>query len=269
MSAKTLKIKISLGSTNGTKQNSRTATNSANNEIDYTDATSHSKSNQPFKLAVLLTVSVVGIMSWLFFAPSSEPQPTVSTFIEDDVSPVPEKQAAVTLSNKVVQPLPLPAVPIIPTPTTETLEIEEKPLFSESATAPPPLPQPVVETVATQIAPIKAEKKNNNINIRRAQFTNGIIKREPIDNIDQLSAAAKELKKIYYFTELRGLKGETIMHQWQHENNVVAEVEFKVRGNRWRVYSSKYLQSHKKGSWQVVVKDEKGNPLETSQFTYQ
>jgi len=248
MSAKTLKIKISLGSANEAKQKNRTATDE---EVSYAGAAPSSKSNQPFKLAALLTISVIGIMSWLFFAPSPELHPTTT----------------VTLSNKAAQPLPLHTLPITSTPTAAILEAEEKPLLFESDIAPPPFS--VSEAVVKQTAPIKTEQIKTNNNIRRAQFTNGIIKREPIDNIEQLRAPTKELKKLYYFTELRGLKGETITHQWRHENSVVAEVEFKVRGNRWRVYSSKYLQSHKKGSWQVVVKDEKGNSLETSQFTYQ
>jgi len=266
MSAKTLKIKISLGSANGAKQKNRAATNKTNNEINYTGTTPHLKSNQPFKLAAFLVISVVGVMSWLFFAPSSELQPETALIASaKDSTPAPIKQATVTLSNKIASPLTI--IPIIATPIAETLAIDEKPLLAESEIT---LPTPTVtKAVVKEVDPISTEKIKTNNNIRRAQFTNGIIKREPVDNVDQLSASEKELKKLYYFTELRGLKGQTITHQWQHENNVVAEVEFKVRGNRWRVYSSKYLQSHKKGSWQVVVKDAKGNLLETSQFTYQ
>jgi len=240
----------------------------ANNEISHTGATPHSKSNQPFKLAVLLVVGVVGIMFWLFFVPSPKLQPTTAlSSPTEDSAPAPTKQTTVTLDNKIEIASPLLTPPIIATPIIDTLVTDEKPLLVESETV--LSEQAVTNIVATQNDPVATEKIKTNNNIRRAQFTSGIIKREPIDNVDQLRASEKELKKLYYFTELRGLKGQTITHQWQHENNVVAEVEFKVRGNRWRVYSSKYLQSHKKGSWQVVVKDEKGNRLEVSQFTYQ
>ncbi len=268
MPAKTLKIKISLGSANGAKQKNRTAIKKTNNEISYTGATPHSKSNQPLTLAVLLVVGVVGIMFWLFFVPSPKLQPTtaLSAFTEDS-TPATTKQTTVTLDNKIEIASPLLALPIIATPITDTLAIDENPLLVKSETALPA--QAVTNVVARQVDPVATAKIKTNNNIRRAQFTNGIIKREPIDNVDELRASEKELKKLYYFTELQGLKGQTITHQWQHENNVVAEIEFKVRGNRWRVYSSKYLQSHKKGSWQVVVKDEKGNRLEVSPFTYQ
>jgi hypothetical protein len=107
-------------------------------------------------------------------------------------------------------------------------------------------------------------------NIARAQFTTGIQAREPIDRIDSVVyTEGQQLKRVFYFTELRDLKGETIIHRWEHEGEVVAEVKFNVRGNRWRVYSSKYLTPQMTGQWRVIVVNSKGESLTSADFTFE
>jgi hypothetical protein len=107
-------------------------------------------------------------------------------------------------------------------------------------------------------------------NIARAQFTTGIEAREPIDRIGSVVyTEGQQLKRLFYFTELRDLKGETIIHRWEHEGEVVAEVKFDVRGNRWRVYSSKYLSPHMTGQWRVIVVNSQGESLISADFTFE
>ncbi|NOY73670.1 MAG: DUF2914 domain-containing protein [Gammaproteobacteria bacterium] len=262
MSAKTLKIKISLGSGNGSAHKPRLATTQ---EIDHTNPLPDSKLGQPVKLAVFLTFSIIAIMSWLFFAPTTSAPTTTpllstsASTINQDLTPTSE-----TVTQKINTKIPPP-----------TVAVSINPKIASTSEPVKSLEQPTPQVKIATHSPVKTAMTSNTLannenNIARALFTNGISKREPIDKITgQLTAAPQELKKLYYFTELRGLKGQTITHQWQYDNKVVAEIEFKVRGNRWRVYSSKYLQPHKKGDWQVIVKNGKGNPLETSQFTYQ
>lgn len=259
MPAKTLKIKISLGSGNGAAHKPRLATTQ---EIDQTVPLPDSKSGQPVKLAVFLTLSMVGIISWLFVPTTSAPTtaPLLNTSAKatnQELTPTSE-----TATQEIGTKMSPPSVAIS---TNQKIVSTSEPVN--------PLEQPAFQTkiaITSQSDKTSNTLANNKNNITRALFTNGISKREPIDDITgQLTATPQELKKLYYFTELRGLKGQTITHQWQYDNKIVAEIEFKIRGNRWRVYSSKYLQPHKKGDWQVIVKNEKGNPLETSQFTYQ
>ena len=107
-------------------------------------------------------------------------------------------------------------------------------------------------------------------NVARAQFTTGIKAREPIDRIESVVyAEGPQLKRLFYFTELLDLKGETIIHRWEHEGELVAEVKFKVRGNRWRVYSSKYLQPQMTGQWRVIVVNSKGESLAAADFMFE
>ncbi len=272
MSAKTLKIKISLGSGNGAAHKPRLATAQERDHANN-NPLPDSKSEQPVKLAVFLTLSMIGIISWLFFAPTTTSTPTTAPLLSTVASTTNQELTPIseTMTQKTNTKTPTPSVAVL---TNQKTASTSEPIKSLEQ----PAPQVKIATyplIKTTITSQSDNTSNNTLandknNIARALFTNGISKREPIDNITgQLTAAPKELKKLYYFTELRGLKGQTITHQWQYDNKVVAKIKFKIRGNRWRVYSSKYLQPHKKGDWQVIVKNGKGNPLETSQFTYQ
>ena len=101
--------------------------------------------------------------------------------------------------------------------------------------------------------------------VARSSFTTAIDSHEPTDEITSLTS---DQNKIYYFTEIKGLKGQTITHRWEQNGDVQASVNFAIGGNRWRVWSSKNLESHLTGEWQVMVVDEAGNVLSQNSFNY-
>ncbi len=101
--------------------------------------------------------------------------------------------------------------------------------------------------------------------VERATFTTAIMDREPQDAISELS---NDQRKIYHFTELHDLTGQTVTHRWEYQGQVMAEVSFEVGGARWRVYSSKSLEPIWLGEWTVSVVDESGHVLGTSSFSY-
>jgi hypothetical protein len=100
--------------------------------------------------------------------------------------------------------------------------------------------------------------------VARAQFTTAIQDREPVD---QLSALPSNSENIYFFTELKGLEGQTVTHRWEHNGEVMAEVKFDVGGPRWRVYSSKRLDPSWLGEWKVSVIDANGGTLSANTFS--
>jgi hypothetical protein len=73
-------------------------------------------------------------------------------------------------------------------------------------------------------------------------------------------------KRVVLYTELRGLAGETISHRWERDEQTMAVVPFQVRGDRWRVHSSKRLTPALRGSWRVVVTDSHGATLASRSF---
>lgn len=101
--------------------------------------------------------------------------------------------------------------------------------------------------------------------VSRAQFTTAVLDREPTDEISSIAADAS---RVFFFTELRNLDGKTVTHRWSLNGAVMAEVSFKVRASRWRVYSSKNLQPEWRGDWVVDILDESGTVLETRKVGY-
>ncbi len=118
---------------------------------------------------------------------------------------------------------------------------------TEQATAPAPAPAPVQGTVA------------------RAAVTSRIENREPVDN---LTDATTSTAKVYYFTELSDMEGQTVTHRWEHNGEIMAEIPFQVSGPRWRVFSSKNLMPDWTGEWKVSVVDASGNTLRADTFMY-
>ena len=78
----------------------------------------------------------------------------------------------------------------------------------------------------------------------------------------------KAENRIYYFTEIRDMAGQTVTHRWEHDGQVMAEVPFEVGGDRWRVYSSKNLEPSWTGEWKASVVDGSGATLSANTFTY-
>ena len=98
-----------------------------------------------------------------------------------------------------------------------------------------------------------------------AQFTTAVEDREPVD---QITFVSTELRKIYFFTDLRGLTGQTVAHRWIFEGQMIAEVSFEVRGPRWRVWSSKDLLDKWIGDWTVEIVNSDGEVIAAESFTY-
>lgn len=86
--------------------------------------------------------------------------------------------------------------------------------------------------------------------VTRAQFTSAIEQREPVDEVTLLS---NNINKVHFFSELRDMQGQTVIHRWQLDGKVMAKVSFDIAGPRWRVNSSKTLLPGWVGDWTVAV----------------
>ena len=103
--------------------------------------------------------------------------------------------------------------------------------------------------------------------VSRAVFTIGIDNREPVIMVDSISADS--YNSISFFTELTGMTGETVTHQWMFDDKVMFEKSFEVGSDRWRVWTSKTLLPDWTGTWTVKVLNEDGAVLERKSFDYQ
>jgi hypothetical protein len=129
------------------------------------------------------------------------------------------------------------------------------------------------ETSAADMAPMETAEEPveavSSPNIARAQFTTGIDEREPVDRIGPIvSTNGQAVKTLYYFTEIVNMSGATVIHRWEHEGEVIAEVSFEIGSDSWRTWSSKDLTRASEGEWRVTVIDADGHVLKTASFVY-
>jgi hypothetical protein len=103
--------------------------------------------------------------------------------------------------------------------------------------------------------------------VSRALFTIGIDNREPVIMVDSISPDS--YNSISFFTELNGMSGQVVTHQWVFNDEVMFEKTFEVGGDRWRIWTSKTLIPDWTGTWTVKVLNEDGSVLERKSFDYQ
>jgi len=100
--------------------------------------------------------------------------------------------------------------------------------------------------------------------ITRAIFTHEIDGYEPVDEIISISV---KNRKVYFFTDLKDMKGEKIIHRWEYKNSIKATVEFDVNADRYRIHSSKNILPNETGEWTVVVTNGNGQVLSRNKIT--
>ncbi len=127
---------------------------------------------------------------------------------------------------------------------------------AEGAAAPEPAPGQAPSAAAGPADPGWVE---------RATFTSAVVDREPTDSIDTLTTDHVEIS---FWSDLRALAGQTVIHRWEYGGEVAAEVPFEVGATRWRVHSTKRLDPIETGTWRVSVVDVTGRVLESTSFEY-
>jgi len=102
-------------------------------------------------------------------------------------------------------------------------------------------------------------------NISNADFALEIKDRTPINIIEEID---NSFGKIYFFTNIRNLQGQSVTHRWIYNHKVMADVVFDINGPRWRVWSSKNLWPTWLGEWSVEVLNSNGEVLYKKEFNY-
>ena len=128
-----------------------------------------------------------------------------------------------------------------------------------------PSEQADTEQVDSELADIALGARINTQNVTRALLSRDIKAREPVDIIGERIARASFTKKLYFFTEVNGLKGKMVRHKWYFQNQLQADVELSIFADRYRTYSSKNIAALQLGEWRVELVAE-GKTLASKQF---
>lgn len=305
MTARNLKIRITVGHDEGRQPRRATAPPSSTAEQLITappsaqTARSASTSKLPRWLppALIVGVSLGGL--WLFLA-GSEPSgtepvarsETKSTVTRDHAAPSldPENQRASTAAppnfadearpagavgapnlaadtGSVIPPEPANALarapnteaPKIPTAgaTSTNLRSQETASGPEGAgTAESPV------SVKSNLSPTTSDK------VARATFATAVARLEPVERLEGELSSGRGLARLHYFTELRGLNGQRIVHRWLVNGQRIADIPVTVTSDRFRASSNMRLGKNRTGTWEVHVVDSQGTVLHTSRLEY-
>lgn len=140
----------------------------------------------------------------------------------------------------------------------ETQLIESDAAVIESA--------PASSSTSTEAAAAMTEQSGfSRGSVVRSAFTRDIEQREPTEDLQKLT---NENGQVKFFTELRDMSGQTAIHRWEYEGKVVAEIEFNVKGPRWRVWSSKSFVPQWTGDWKVSVINGAGEVISEKNLSY-
>lgn len=101
--------------------------------------------------------------------------------------------------------------------------------------------------------------------VARTIITTEVVDREPVNDLDIVPTSNET---VLFFTELRNMEGQTVLHRWMLGGESMAEVSFNVGGPRWRVWSSKQMLPEWIGLWTVQVVDATGQVVAEKSFTY-
>ena len=140
--------------------------------------------------------------------------------------------------------------------TVADTQIIESDVPAETSAATPAATEPVA---------VKEQSGFSRGSVVRSAFTRDIDEREPTENLQSLT---NENGQVKFFTELRDMSGQTALHRWEYEGKVVAEIEFNVKGPRWRVWSSKSLVPQWTGDWKVSVVNGAGEVISEKNLSY-
>ena len=204
---------------------------------------------------------------------TDEPVPAVAaassvaaTPAEDEGAAQAEEPSPAAVSPAETDELPLPDA------TAQLAASSPTPAAVSTAAADPSTAEPAPATPAEPAAaePAAAEPAADEAAVLRAALTSEVRDREPVDRLGpDIVGPADWSRRVFFFTELRGFEGRTVMHRWFLGDEMAAEVPFTVRANwRWRVFSSKTMEPGSHGDWRVEAVADDGTVLHEERFSF-
>jgi hypothetical protein len=109
------------------------------------------------------------------------------------------------------------------------------------------------------------QKKSNN-NVTRALITNQVFDKEPGSEISRKIILNNSPALIYYFTELKGMSGQKVYHEWSKNDKLISKYELNIESTTWRTSSRKLISNTDYGEWTVRLIDQTGHVLNEKKF---
>jgi hypothetical protein len=126
-------------------------------------------------------------------------------------------------------------------------------------------PATVVTEKKTVKQPTESATKTKPI-IIRSILTNSIKHREPTHEVTQVKVTHTKSQKVYFFNELKGMKGSKLYHEWLFNGKVVDNQQLFIGENQWRTSTHRLFSDKSRGQWTVRLINEKHQVLNEKSF---
>jgi hypothetical protein len=107
-------------------------------------------------------------------------------------------------------------------------------------------------------------QQSGSLNVATAVVCKNIVDRQPVD---PGSSFPVSVGRLYCYSKITDIQTSTqIYHVWYFGERERARIALNINPPSWRTYSSKIIQTHEIGKWQVKILDADGNLLENVEF---
>lgn len=104
-----------------------------------------------------------------------------------------------------------------------------------------------------------SQRTERHYQVVRALLTSGIHNHQPMDElVSPIMVTKRKATGIFYYTELKNMKGIRLYHQWLLEGKEKLKTPFLVKQIHWRVSTSKLFTPASEGDWTVRLIDQEG-----------
>jgi len=110
--------------------------------------------------------------------------------------------------------------------------------------------------------------KTLNPHLTRARLAQGVSDLEPYGEVElPIIINNSEAQGVFYFTDIDKMKGSIVFHEWLKQEKSIYKRKFIIRGNRWRLSTSKLFDINSSGEWQVRLITQSGEVLNKINFS--
>ncbi len=146
---------------------------------------------------------------------------------------------------------------------SESVDSSESELESDMNSVDAETPEPVEALAEQVISPVTSL----HVGMLRAELSSEVVDKEPLAPLGyNIPMSDEGIIKVVLFTEMEGLKGTVLYHEWYLDDAPQARVKIPVSIDRQRSYSSKFINQQMLGDWRVKVVDASGELYAEANF---
>ncbi len=120
--------------------------------------------------------------------------------------------------------------------------------------------------VPTQEGEVLADQQSTERgSVINAGFTTSVDDNEPTEDLSEIMNSAS---RVYFFSDLDGMDGQTVTHRWKYGSSIIANSKITVTGSRFRAWSSYEMQPEWTGTWFIEIVDGNDKVIGTKSFVF-